>query len=54
MSILGSSPKIPEIQPPAPIMDEEKLKMARKKNVTKQRLRTGRASTILSDREGVG
>ena len=53
MSILGSRPKIPEIEPPAPIMDEEKVKMARKKNLSKQRKRTGRASTILSD-EGLG
>jgi len=54
MSILGSKPKVPEIKPPAPIVDEEKLKMARKKNLAKQRSRTGRASTILSDREGLG
>jgi len=54
MSILGSNPKIPEIQPPTPVMDEEKLKMARKKNITKQRQRSGRTSTILSDKEGLG
>jgi len=53
MSILGSRPKIPEIKPPAPIMDEEKLKMARRKNISKQRKRSGRASTVLSD-EGLG
>jgi len=53
MGILGSRPQVPEIKPPAPIADEEKLKMARKKNLTKQRRRGGRASTILSD-EGLG
>jgi len=54
MSILGKTPAMPEIKPPAPIVDEEKLKMARKKNIAKQRSRTGRASTILSDRERLG
>jgi len=55
MTILGKRPKIPipEIEPPAPLVDEEKLKMARKKNISKQRSRSGRTSTILSD-EGLG
>ena len=49
MSLLSSRPKLPEVKAPAPIMDEENVKMARKKNLSKQRKRTGRASTILSD-----
>jgi len=57
MTVLGLKPKTPaapEIKPPTPIMDEEKLKMARKKNIAKQRGRSGRTSTILSDTERLG
>ena len=44
--------ELPEIKPPAPIADEEMLNKKRKENVRKQRKRTGRQSTILSERLG--
>lgn len=48
------TPTMPEIKPPAPIADEEMLSKKRKENIAKQRKRTGRASTILSDKERLG
>ena len=53
MSILGSRPQLPEVKPSTPLPDEEKIKMAKRKDITKRRQRTGRTSTILSD-EGLG
>jgi hypothetical protein len=43
------TPELPEIKPPTRMADEEALAKARKKNIVKQRSRSGRQSTILSE-----
>ncbi|MCK4815647.1 hypothetical protein KA005_07750 [bacterium] len=54
MAGLFGGPKTPEVKPPTPIVDEEVLKRKRKENIIKQKQRSGRASTILSDKEELG
>ena len=56
MGGLFGGPKIgePDIRAPARIADEEMLKKKRKENIAKQTSRSGRKSTILSDKEGMG
>lgn len=54
MTGLFKTPKTPEVKPSTPIVDEEALKKKRKENIRKQQQRTGRSSTILSDREELG
>lgn len=47
---------LPPPTPPAvmPTADDERIEAARRRRISEQRARSGRASTILSDRETLG
>ena len=56
MASLFSTPKIPKAPKPTPTLmpDEKTLQKAKKKSIGAQKMRSGRASTMLSDSEYLG
>lgn len=48
MSGLFSKPKMPAIEPPTPLPDEQQTATARRRGVAKESKKSGFASTILS------
>lgn len=46
--LFGKTPKMPEIEPPAPLPDEEATAAARRRLVTRETKGTGVQSTLLS------
>jgi hypothetical protein len=51
---LFKKPETPVIKPPTPIADEAAIAKARKSKIVERQRRSGRTSTILSDKESLG
>lgn len=47
------SPSLPKPKPPAPMPDEDAIMAAKRRAVAQQMSKSGRDSTILSNREGL-
>jgi hypothetical protein len=54
MSSLFSKPKMPKPAAPPLLPDEKTLAKAKKRSIGAQKMRSGRASTLLSDSEYLG
>jgi len=52
-SLFSKPPSPPPIKPPAPMPDEGAIAREKQKAVTQRMQSSGRASTLLSDREGL-
>lgn len=53
-SLFGAkAPSPPKIIPPAPMPDQDAIALQKKKAATVKSMQSGRASTVLSEREGL-